>query len=95
MEENKIIDVSEQIIQVLDKIRPFIERDGGDIEFVRYENCIVYVRLYGACLGCASLDYTLTEGVEAILKEEIPEIEKVELVNENMDFDPFLDVEGN
>ena len=70
-------DIEMQIIQVLDKIRPFIQRDGGDLRLVKYEDGIVYVKLYGACIGCAALDQTLSDGVEALLKDEIPEVVKV------------------
>ena len=69
--------IEEEIISVLDRIRPFIQRDGGDLRFVKYEDGTVYVKLYGACIGCAALDSTLNDGVEAILKEEIPEVQKV------------------
>ena len=51
-----------QIKLVLNRIRPFIQGDGGDVEFVRYEEGIVYVKLLGACVGCASADLTLKEG---------------------------------
>ena len=66
--------VEMEIIQVLDRIRPFIQRD---LRLVKYEDGIVYVKLYGACVGCAALDQTLSDGVEALLKEEIPEVVKV------------------
>ena len=69
--------VEMEIIQVLDRIRTFIQRDGGDLRLVKYEDGIVYVKLYGACVGCAALDQTLSDGVEALLKEEIPEVVKV------------------
>ena len=69
--------VEMEIIQVLDRIRPFIQRDGGDLRLVKYEDGIVYVKLYGACIGCAALDQTLSDGVEALLKDEIPEVVKV------------------
>ena len=69
--------VEMEIIQVLDRIRPFIQRDGGDLRLVKYEDGIVYVKLYGACVGCSALDQTLSDGVEALLKEEIPEVIKV------------------
>ena len=69
--------VEMEIIQVLDRIIPFIQRDGGDLRLVKYEDGIVYVKLYGACVGCAALDQTLSDGVEALLKEEIPEVVKV------------------
>ena len=66
-----------QIIQVLDKIRPFIQRDGGDCRLDKYENGVVYIKFYGACVGCSIIDTTLYDGIEYILKEEIPEVVKV------------------
>ena len=67
--------LEERIIRSLDKIRPYIQRDGGDMEFVSDdENGIVTVRLLGACVGCGLIDYTLRGGVEALLMDEIPEV---------------------
>lgn len=65
---------------VIDKLRPYINRDGGDIKFVKYEEGIVYVQMLGACIGCAAIDTTLTYGVETILLEEVPGIIGVEQV---------------
>ena len=76
--------VAEEIVQVLDKIRPFIQRDGGDIRLVMYEDGIVYVKMFGACVGCTAIDSTLEDGVEAILKEEIPEVVKVVNVKDDL-----------
>ncbi|MDD5183571.1 MAG: NifU family protein, partial [Bacilli bacterium] len=55
---------------ILDKVRPYIQNDGGDVEFVRIENGIVFVKMLGACVGCASVDVTLTEAIETIILEE-------------------------
>lgn len=66
-----------KIIDVIDMIRPFLINDGGNIEFIKYENDIVYIQMQGACADCLSVDYTLTEVVENALKEEIPSIKKV------------------
>ncbi len=71
-------EVEKKIIETIEKIRPYINRDGGDIKFVKYEDGIVYVKMMGACVGCSALDTTLTEGVEAILLEEVPDIIGVE-----------------
>ena len=61
-----------QIITVLEKIRPFLNRDGGDVEFVRFENGIVYVKMIGACAGCDLIDSTLQDGIATLLMEEVP-----------------------
>lgn len=71
--------IEEQIISVLNGIRPYLNNDGGDIEFLRYENGIVYVRMLGACAGCMSMDVTLNEGVKDILIENVPGV--VEVIN--------------
>lgn len=73
-------EISKQAEAVIKKIRPYINRDGGDIKFVKYEDGIVYVQMLGACVGCAIIDTTLTDGVEAILLEEVPGIIGVEQV---------------
>jgi Fe-S cluster biogenesis protein NfuA len=71
-------EVEKRIREILDEeIRPAVARDGGDIVFDRYENGVVYVHLQGACRGCPGATATLKMGVEARLKDEIPEIEEV------------------
>jgi len=65
----------------IEKIRPFLQRDGGDIEFVEYtEDGIVKVRLQGACKGCPGAQMTLKMVIEKLLKEQYPEIKGVEAV---------------
>ena len=73
------LSTEEQIIAVLNVIRPYLNNDGGDIEFVRFEEGVVYVRMLGACAGCMSLDQTLNDGVREILVENIPGV--IEVVN--------------
>lgn len=70
------------IIATLNKIRPFINRDGGDIEFVDFIDGIVYVKMLGACQGCSLIDNTLSEGIEIILMDEVPGVIGVKLDNE-------------
>lgn len=70
--------LEDRIIQSLDKIRPYIQRDGGDMEFVSVDDKgVVTVRLLGACVGCGLIDYTLKGGVEALLMDDIPEVSEV------------------
>ncbi|MEE9488556.1 MAG: NifU family protein [Candidatus Brocadiales bacterium] len=71
---------NEKVKQVLEEIRPALQADGGDIDFVGVEDNVVKVRLTGACGTCPSALVTLKMGVEARLKEEIPEVECVEAV---------------
>ena len=71
----------EQIIEAIEAIRPYLQRDGGDIEFVDYTaEKIVLVKLQGACHGCPHAQATIKGGVERILKEAYPEIVAVEAV---------------
>lgn len=67
----------EKIIDVINKLRPFLIGDGGDIEFVKYEDNIVYIKMLGACAGCSLIDYTLKDGVENAIREEVPSIKEV------------------
>lgn len=55
------------IKQTIKKLRPYLNADGGDLDFVKFEEGIVYVRLLGACIGCSSSDDTITNSVEALL----------------------------
>lgn len=71
------METEEKIKEIINKLRPYLISDGGDIEFVKYENNIVYIKLLGACAGCALIDYTLKDGVEMAIKEEIPEVKEV------------------
>ncbi|WP_432405986.1 NifU family protein [Wukongibacter sp. M2B1] len=72
-----------QVEKVLkEKVRPKLLDHYGDIKLIKVENNVVEVKLLGACSGCPSAQFTIEDIVEASLKEEIPEIEKVVLVNE-------------
>jgi len=73
----EVIQLKDKIIQVLSEIRPRLQADGGDIEFVDVEDGIVKVRLQGACAHCAMSQMTIQMGVERILKQRVPEVEKV------------------
>lgn len=76
------IETIELINKTLDKIRPFIQRDGGDVVFVRFEDGIVYIKLTGACEGCAAIDETLGSGIEVILMDEVPGVIGVKLAQD-------------
>ena len=64
----------ELIKSVIDDIKPYLNNDGGDIEFIKYEDNYVYVKLYGACSHCGYQDYTLNNGVLELIKEKVPEV---------------------
>ena len=71
-----------KINETLDKVRPFIQRDGGDVTFDSFEDGIVYINLSGACEGCAMIDDTLGSGIEVILMEEVPGVNAVRLASD-------------
>lgn len=74
-------ELSKQIRELLDtRVRPAVAADGGDIEFIKFEDGIVYVRMQGACSGCPSATMTLKSGVENMLRHYVPEVEAVEQV---------------
>ena len=68
-----------QIEKTIEKVRPYIQSEGGDVRFERLEDDIVYVSVHGACVGCMALDFTLKEGVEALLLDEVEGIKEVRL----------------
>lgn len=67
----------DQVLEVLDKLRPFLQRDGGDVELIDVEDGIVKVRLMGACGSCPSSTITLKAGIERALVEEVEGIQEV------------------
>ncbi len=72
--------MKERVEKALDKIRPALQADGGNIELVDVVDGVVKVKLMGACAGCPGAQMTLKMGVEKALKEEIPEVKSVESV---------------
>lgn len=82
MKNNNNDNIELKIISVIDKIRPFLINDGGNLEFVKYQNNIVYVKLSGACANCTMMDVTLKDGIEQLIINEIPEVKKVKNISE-------------
>lgn len=74
--------MKEKVQTVLETIRPMLQADGGDVELVDVKNGVVTVRLQGACAGCPMSQMTLRNGIEKILKENIPEVQAVESAEE-------------
>ncbi len=70
MEENKIIDI-------INSLRPYLINDGGDVDFIKYEDGIVYIKVKGACANCEMIDVTIKDGIEAAIKEEVPSVKEV------------------
>jgi Fe-S cluster biogenesis protein NfuA len=78
MEEKEM---EEKIKLALEKVRPILQRDGGDVEFVEYtSDNVVRLKLVGACKGCPGAQMTLKMVIERLLKEQYPEISRVEAV---------------
>ena len=71
---------SRPMAEIIAEVRPYIQEDGGDIELLKVEDNVVYVALTGACVGCPSSMVTLKQGVEVRIREELPQIESVEMV---------------
>ncbi len=78
----KGIKMKEKVSEALNKIRPSLQADGGDVELVDVVDGVVKVRLRGACAGCPMSQMTLKNGIERYLKQEIPEVKSVENVNQ-------------
>ena len=69
--------MEERIIEIINEIKPYLNSDGGDIEFVRYEDNIVYIKFYGACSGCVHKNETIKNLVLTMLQDSIDEIKDV------------------
>ena len=77
-------DLEQRIKVLIDKMRPFLISDGGDLEFVKLEDDIVYVKLSGACKDCSLIDVTLKDGIEEMITNEIPEIKEVRNIDDSI-----------
>ena len=71
------MDVEKRINEEIDKLKPYLQNDGGNIEFIKFEDGIVYVKLTGACAGCSMIDVTLKEGIEAAIMSEVKNVRGV------------------
>ncbi len=72
--------VEQRIKSALEKVRPQLQADGGDVQYVGYDKGTVQVRLQGHCAGCPMSTMTLKQGIENFLKKEVPEVKSVEAV---------------
>lgn len=79
-ERAKRNDLLDRIEHTINKIRPYIQADGGDVQLIDYEDGVVTVAMLGACAGCMAIDTTLTDGIEALLMDEVPEVRKVQML---------------
>jgi Fe-S cluster biogenesis protein NfuA len=80
IENERREEMREQVEKALEKIRPALQADGGDVELIDVAESIVKVRLKGACGGCPMSQLTLTRGVEQTIKRAVPEVKRVEAV---------------
>lgn len=69
--------MEEKIKSSINKIRPYLNNDGGDIEFIKYEDGIVYVKILGACGYCPHKTLHLSQSILNLMKEDVPEIEDI------------------
>ncbi len=69
--------VEERVIEIIDILKPFLASEGGDIEFVKYKDGIVYIKMLGACAECMYVDDTISSSIESTIMEEIPEVKGV------------------
>ena len=73
-------EIISKIKKVLDDLRPYLISDGGDVEFIKYENGIVYIKMIGACSQCEYIDFTIKDSIESVLINEIPEVKEVKQI---------------
>lgn len=78
MKETKTFNNNIELInEIINDIKPYLNSEGGDIEFIKYEDDYVYVKLFGACSHCGYQDYTLNDNVYELIKEKIPDCKGV------------------
>ena len=84
-EKQYITEKEKQIIKCIEKIRPYIQAEGGDVDFVKFEDGIAYVTVFGACVGCMALSDTLTQGIGALIMDEVEGVKDVRLFMPELD----------
>ncbi len=67
----------DKIIEIINQLRPFLNSEGGDIEFIKYDDGFVYVKLYGACMMCEYKDFTIQDNIFEAIKAEVPNVKGV------------------
>jgi Fe-S cluster biogenesis protein NfuA len=80
MPEKTLTPLEERVNRALDRIRPAIAADGGDVWLIRIDGAVAYVQMLGACGGCPASHLTLKNGIEAVIREDVPEINAVEAI---------------
>ena len=69
--------IENKIISIINDIKPFLIMDGGNVDFIKYENNIVYIKISGACQNCGMLNVTIKDLIEATIVEELPDVKEV------------------
>ena len=67
----------QKIIEVINQLRPYLNSDGGDIEYLKYEDNYVYIKLFGACAACQFKDYTIEDNILQAIKEKVPDVKDI------------------
>lgn len=77
--ETKDVDVASKVRKIVEDLRPYLNMEGGDVEFIKYdsEEACVYVRLMGACSMCVAQDDTLEYGLLEAIRDEVPEVKNI------------------
>jgi len=86
--------MKEKIENVLNRLRPYLMNDGGDIEYIDFKDGICYLKFLGHCANCSLMMVTLNDGIKEALINEIPEIIDVELVNDEEENINFFDMDN-
>ncbi len=73
-------DVIDKIKNTLEDLRPYLISDGGDVEFIKFKNGIVYIKMIGACSQCQYIVFTINDSIESVLINEIPEVKEVKQI---------------
>lgn len=86
--------MKEKIENVLNRLRPYLINDGGDIEYIDFKDGVCYLKFLGHCANCSLMMVTLNDGIKEALINEIPEIIDVELVNDEEENINFFDMDN-
>ena len=86
--------MKEKIENVLNRLRPYLMNDGGDIEYIDFKDVVCYLKFLGHCANCSLMMVTLNDGIKEALINEIPEIIDVELVNDEEENINFFDMDN-
>lgn len=73
VKDEEVVSDETKIIETINQLRPYLNSDGGDIEYIKYEDNYVFVKLYGACAACMYKDYTIQDNIYEAIKEIVPD----------------------